>query len=355
MRYFKALALVSLFCLSTSCLVVPVPIHVGARGPIRKKELKFLETGTAKREDVLLHLGKPEHISSGERYFDYSWIGAWDIGVLGPAGSADYIKQSCHSLRFHFDENGKVDDLSVSSYKPDKALSNNEECFFKTYSAHTLNILNLGEKRVSGDEPIFVVGQTTRMDVLKKLQMMAGNLNEDRIFWARWLSRKPDLKSMSDLDSISSEARNGRMARKRKFHNVLVEFDRRSVVLSVRQVEDENIVRELIALGTRSGYKPPDLSSLTRNSYKAWTVGRHPDNGWMSVNADSVKFWDGHRKIEFRVFLGEIAGLKLSSKSRWPAFVLKLKSKTVWGDEINVSLNPSDLLTVLMHITQKIP
>jgi hypothetical protein len=147
-RYFKVLTPIAILCLMTSCLIVPVPMRVGIRGPIKQEALTFLENGPATREEVILHLGMPEDTFQDERIFDYKWIGAWDIGVVGPAGSGDWKVQKCNILRFHFDEHGIVENLYIHSYKPKVLLDSNRECHFDATAAKKLNIL---KERVSAD------------------------------------------------------------------------------------------------------------------------------------------------------------------------------------------------------------
>jgi outer membrane protein assembly factor BamE (lipoprotein component of BamABCDE complex) len=141
MGYVRALMLTAIVCVSTSCIVVPIPKTAGIRGPIRKDALAFLKKGPASREDVLLHLGIPEDIFNKEKIFDYKWIGAWEIGYLGPAGSDSWKKYTCHVLRFHFDEHGIVESLYIDSYDPKRLLQYNSECYFHTDTAKPLDIL----------------------------------------------------------------------------------------------------------------------------------------------------------------------------------------------------------------------
>lgn len=141
MRYFKALTLIAIVCMATSCLVVPIPKRAGTRGPIREDALEFLKVGLAAREDVVFHLGIPESVTYEERIFDYKWIGAWEIGVLGPAGSGSWNKNTCHVLRFYFDERGIVEGLYSSSYNPKIPIKHNDECYFQIDAAKKLEIL----------------------------------------------------------------------------------------------------------------------------------------------------------------------------------------------------------------------
>jgi hypothetical protein len=355
MKYFKALALTAFLGLSTGCLVVPVPMHVGTRGPIRKHELGFLEKGAATREDVLLHLGKPEYSSLDERYLDYSWIGAWDVGVLGPAGSGEFKKQECHTLRFHLDERGKVDDLYTSSYKPDATLSDSGECHFKSYNSRRLNIRGLPAKEAPADRSLFIEGKTTRAEVLQQMARWGVDLDSERIFWMRWFSTSSDMSTQSDLEALTSGAKRGKSWSRQKYRNLLVEFDERGVVVGVRKVKDKDIVRELVDWARRSGYRPADPSLTSGNSYSAWTKGNNRRIGSISVDADSIRIWDSPWRKRFRVSLYEIKGLEFRSEPEGLCFVLKLKNKTAWGDEIYFKLNKSETIRVLVYLAEHIP
>ena len=352
MQYLKTLSLTTLLCLLTGCLVVPVPMHMGTRGPIRKKDLAFLETGTATREDVVLHLGKPEYSTLDERYLDYSWIGAWDIGIIGPAGTGDYEKLRCYTLRFQFDENGKVEEVYTSSYKPDTTINNSEDCYFKSYGSRPLNIRDQPTKEAHEDRLLFIEGETTRAEI-EYLKRWGMDLNESRIFWMRWFSSSSDMRTQADLEAITSGSGSRRSPLRQKYRNLLVEFDERGLVASVRKVKDKDVVRELLDWTLRTGYKPMDLSALAGNAYSAWTKGQNRRIGSIGVDAESIRIWDSPWRKWFQIPIDQVVGLEFRSESQGPCFMLKLKNKTAWGDKIYVNFKYSELLPILMHICRK--
>jgi len=125
MRYGRALILIAVLYLTTSC--VPTPKRVGTRGSIRPEALEFLAESPVVREDVLLHLGMPEEISQDEKIFDYKWIDSkeWNSLVV-QSGSIEV--QTCNILRIHFNGQGFLESWRKHSYKPKTLLRSNRQC-----------------------------------------------------------------------------------------------------------------------------------------------------------------------------------------------------------------------------------
>lgn len=353
MRHYTVLMPSAILCLMTSCIAIPLPRRIGIRGAIKAEALSFLEKGPATREEVLLHLGRPEDISQDQRLFDYKWIGAWDVVVIGPGVTGvSEAQKKCNILRFQFDELGTVENVYVQSYVPRGSLNSNEECHFDPTTATKLNFL----PKLSADYTFIKEGQTSRQEVLQRLGWADVGLEENRLFWGRWSASSSGLASSSVL-VMARPGIGPERARKGAIHNLVVEFDESAVVVRVANVKDEDIVRELIAWSQRSGQGPTDLSSLIRNSYPAGTKGwlsRH--DGSMYLKADSIDFFDSTTHTWFKASRDDILSLKLKSKAGvYPSLTLKFKEKTAWGNEIDVVIDPPGLLTVLKFMTQKNP
>lgn len=115
-------------------------------------------------------------------------------------------------------------------------------------------------------------------------------------------------------------------------------------------------MQKLIDWSSRSRQSLPKLSSLVDNLYPASTDGRQGHNWLMSVDSDALKFWDGLRRSWFKVSYNRMRSVKMKMKAGvHPNYALTFMDKNVWGKEINVSINPDELLTVLQYMTQNNP
>lgn len=230
MKYFKLLTMFVTLCFGVSCIVVPVPKRVGIRGPVKQEALAFLEKESATREEVLFHLGRPEAIYKDERIFDYKWIGAWNIGFIGPGGSGSWETQKCTILRFHFDEKGTVEDVYIRSYKPKVSLASNSECRFDAAEGGTrANILNILRHKISADYTFVKEGQTSRQEVWDRLGWADVGLNERRLFWLRWAASSTGIETQSGYVTFPDAI--GKINNKSgTIHNLLIEFDESAIV-----------------------------------------------------------------------------------------------------------------------------
>ncbi len=347
MRNIRMLTAIPILCLMISC--APMPKRVGSRGAIKQKELTFLENGPVSREDVLLHLGQPEDTIQNERIYDYKWIGAWNyVSLIIQSGSIEV--QNCNVLRFRFDELGTVQDVYIHSYKPKAPLSSNRECIFDQTAASKLNVLH---QRVSADYAFITEGRTSRQEVLQRLGWADVGLKEPGIFWFRWAASSAGLEAKSDRVILPGAA-GIKGTRKWKVHNLLVEFDKSNVVARVVNVKDQDLIPKLIDWSRRSSQALPKLSSLADNRYSATTDGRQGHNWLMSMDVDALKFWDGLRRSWYTVPYDKILSVEMKKATGiHPQYTLHFMDKHLWGKELNVSINPDELLTVLKYMTQR--
>lgn len=349
MKYLKIPAVTLILCLMISC--VPIPKRVGTRGSIKQKDLTFLEHEPISREDVLLHLGQPEEIIQGGGIYDYKWIGSWDYAsLIIQSGSIEV--QHCNILRFYFDGQGTVQDVYIHSYKPKVLLQSNRECYYDQPAGSTMSVLR---PRISADYTFIRAEQTGGQEVLQRLGWADVGLKESRLFWFRWDDASPYIKAKSGrvvlpkaVDSVKS--------RKQKIHNLLVELDKNDIVLRVENIKDQDLISKLVDWSNRSGQALPKLSSLADNHYPATTDGREGHNWLMSVDVDTLKFWDGLRNRWFTVSYDRVRSMKIRKKAGiHPDYTLYFLDKNVWGKEVNVGINPEELLTVLKYMTHDNP
>jgi hypothetical protein len=364
MIYCKLIFPAVVLSLMTSC-IIPLPTRVGTRRAIRTDKLSFLEKGSVTREEVILNLGKPEDISGDMRIFDYKWIGAWNITIVAPgiggfAGSTE--EQKCNILRFQFDEHGIVEHLFSNTYKPAVLLHSNGDCLFDRNTTNNPRIVStatnldfLLKQKVSSNRTFIKRGQTNRQEVLQRLGWADAGLNENRLFWGRWSESSSGLSSVSGLASLNSAISPNRKVD--TISNLLVEFDESGVVVGSEKVKDKDIIRELNAWSQRSGQKTVYASALNQNSSyqakrKGWRSGL--SFGSMRMRPNGVEFRDGTTGLIFRVPYYNIVSLKLNQKGGVrPKVVFELSENTIWGHNIEVSINPQDILTFLRYLAFK--
>ena len=144
-------------------------------------------------------------------------------------------------------------------------------------------------------------------------------------------------------------------------HNILVEFNENGVVVSRREVEDKNLMREFVSWVQAQGRTVPDLSLLAQKSFfvifvKTKAGFHYQGRGNMYVRPEGLEFIEQDTRKRFRVAINWIADSQLnpvplidrSGKLRdWKPYVelqLKFKNKTAWGKKVTVYINPPSLL-----------
>jgi hypothetical protein len=316
MKHLKISAVILILGLMISC--IPTPKRVGTRGPIKQKNLAFLESESISRKDVLVHLGQPEEVSQNGKVYDYKWIGAWNYNsLIIQSGSIEV--QHCNVLRFFFDGRGNVRDVYIRSYKPEVLLSSNREC---RYDQH------LGWADVGLGVPGFL--------------------------WFRWDDASPYIKAQSSRVVPPKAVNSGN--RKKKICNLLVELDNSDVVVRVENVKDVDLMPKLFTWASRSEQAPAKLSALVKRRYPVTTDGRRGHNWLMSVDVDALKFWDGIRLRWFIVPYKKIRSVKMNGKAGVnPSFTLRFQDEYVWGKKLNISVKPDELLTMLKYMIQSNP
>lgn len=112
--------LVTLCVLSTGCVVF-VPEHVAntmSREPVERESLEFLEVGSTKREDVLLHLGDPDYGHGNERIFVYQWTTKSGTEIKwGGYQETRYVTRKKYQLIIAFDQSGVVSSYEIKEQK----------------------------------------------------------------------------------------------------------------------------------------------------------------------------------------------------------------------------------------------
>ena len=149
-------------------------------------------------------------------------------------------------------------------------------------------------KAKSQDYSFVKEGVTTREEVIEKLGWMDSGIHKSRLFWGRWSSSGkmvliggPDI-GVADYTSY-------------KTRNLLMEFDERRIVRSVRLVNEYEIAGALIDWCKRSGECP--VSQQTINSVNVrWLVdGNNRNRRWtdatLRVGADSIHLFEATLRI----------------------------------------------------------
>jgi len=211
-----------------------------------------------------------------------------------------------------------------------------------------------GQPGVSADHTFITVGQTGREEVLKQLGWADMGLNENRLFWGRWLASSSGTAVVVVLPGAMGAERQ----RNWSIQNLMIEFDDRDIARRViDKIEDKDVVRELVAWTQRASYRPANPSSI-RNSFAARTEPRRLDrrvNGSMQVSTDSLEFF-GSQGTRFKVPQDWIVSLKSESYGGVQVtYKLNLKEETPWGKEIYLGIRSNELLPVLAYITPKNP
>jgi hypothetical protein len=348
MKHLKISALILILGLMISC--IPTPKRVGIRGPIKQKDLAFLESESISRKDVLLHLGQPEEVLQNGKVYDYKWIGAWNYNslIIQP-GSIEV--QHCNVLRFFFDGRGNVRDVYIRSYKPQVLLASNRECRYDQPMGSLMGIL---KPKMSTDYAFIKVRQTRGQEVLQRLGWADVGLGVPGFLWFRWDDASPYVKAQSSRVVPPKAVNSGN--RKKKMCNLLVELDNSDVVVRVENVKDGDLMPKFFTWASRSEQAPAKLSSLAKSRYPVTTDGRQGHNWLMSVDVDALKFWDGIRLRWFIVPYKKIRSVKMNGKAGVnPNFTLRFQDEYVWGKKLNISVKPDELLTMLKYMIQSNP
>ena len=113
-------------------------------------------------------------------------------------------------------------------------------------------------------------GVTTREEVIEKLGWMDSGIQENQVFWGRWSSSGktvliggPEI-GVADYTSY-------------KTRNLLIEFDGRGRVTSVRLFNENEIARTLLDLCQRSGECPASQQTITHINVR-WLVDENNRN-----------------------------------------------------------------------------
>jgi hypothetical protein len=328
----------------TSC-VAPIPKRIGTRRPITAKALTFFERGAVHREEVLLKLGIPEETTPDQRLFDYKWIGATEWITVGPGMTGSVENQQCNILRLHFDEHGLLEQLLRYSYKPTELLRDNRDCHVPPDPL--VSSYNIPQQMVTTDQSFIKVGQTIRQEVLQRLGWADVGLKGDRFFWGRWAT------DSSGAVVILPRALRAVKKRPTVYHNILIEFDQKGAVTRANQVRDEDIVRELGAWSMQTRGTPSSLSHSLYHVFKYTRKAYPPPIGLMSVDADSLKFFDSTQTYAWSTVLrNQIAAFELSPNAGVvPQFALTfIDDRPHWGNKVDVFIDLPDLLTALKYI-----
>ncbi len=105
-----ALSLFGISMVLAGCLIIPVNYTApGSRGNVTTETGSSIQSGVTSREEVLLHLGEPDHVSDDGRRIGYAWTkvrALWFVGGLGGAASGE-IERS-YILEISFNPEGSV-------------------------------------------------------------------------------------------------------------------------------------------------------------------------------------------------------------------------------------------------------
>jgi hypothetical protein len=197
----------------------------------------------------------------------------------------------------------------------------------------------------SADHTFIIEGKTSAHEVAQRLGWADVGLRDDRVFWARWAA---STKGVATQILIPGAGINTTPQRWWTLHNLLVEFDNNGTVVFAREVDERHVLRELIARANLRGREFPN-SRLGQPLNASADHQKH--TGWLSVQDDRLNIRDRWAQADFKISRSSIERLEFSrsipSDPTYPAFVLKLKDKTVWGKKIDLTIPPASLLPTL--------
>lgn len=213
------------------------------------------------------------------------------------------------------------------------------------------------KKRV--DLTFLKTGQTSRNEVLQKLGWANAGIKSDKLFLGRWISSHEWIWFAAGYYSAAGGS--GRV--KEKMHNLLVQFDERSMVRQVRKVPDGRLVQEFRTWIVEEQEPPLELSSAVdvEIMHHHATDNQFEPAG-LTLTKDSFVFHEfGNTKHDFRIAPEKIAGMTTVgafSRPGDPSYMgetIHFSEKTAAGGKITFQIAASDLFVLVKYLQQVRP
>jgi hypothetical protein len=227
----------------------------------------------------------------------------------------------------------------------------------------------------ASEERTFIIPQqTTRDEVVRRLGWADIGLNDNHLFWGHWELSTKGRSLVAFGPGMVGEVDRWRLW---TAHNILIEFDDKGVVTSVREVEDPDLMHEFVSFIHAPGRTFPNASLLAQKSFSSgydYNKGRRAPSRWgmVSIQQAGLEFRDEKTRLKlFNIAYDRIASIELdpislapttmiwpdgtrtySTELRRPELKLRLKDKTAWGTEIYVFIDPPLFLAALQAIVQ---
>ncbi len=228
-------------------------------------------------------------------------------------------------------------------------------CIAVPMRAPTRTIGTLGREG-NADLNFLKRGATTRSQVEEKLEWTDTGFKDDQAFFGRWIG-----SSWTVLWGVGG-GYSGDVGSDRQWtlHNVLIEFDEKSVVKNYREFPDEVLVPEISKWAQRRSAPAPSLPVTLKVKHRHGS-GAYED-GELVLRDDSVAFHEATAQHDFLIERKKVVRVAAAGKLRKgdadPSFtnqVIYFTEQTTMGNHMTVRMEIPILVVLLEYLQGSLP